>query len=113
LYDDGFRRSVIHGSAGHFLDRFIDRFIRTRCQDVAPGVEHSLRDAHNLFERLSFAVDDLGHAVSKMAVMIDMGIGNVLEGQMPETGESCFDIDFAGADGLEELRKIGFIHNRS
>ena len=65
-----------------------------------PAFEHALRDADDLFERLAFAVDDLGHAVAQMAVVVDVRIGHVLEGQVLQPVERRLDAGLAGADGF-------------
>ena len=67
-----------------------------RGQDVASRLEHAFRDARDLLKGLSLAVDDLRHAVAQMPVMVDMGIGKVLEGQVAQPFERGLDIGLAG-----------------
>ena len=52
------------------------------CEDVASGFQHPLRDARDLSDRLPFAVDHFRHAVAEVPVMVDMRIGDVLEGKV-------------------------------
>ena len=63
-----------------------------------------------LLERLAFAVDHLGHAVAQVAVVVDVGIGNVLEGQVLEPFERGIYVGLAGADALEQFGEFRFIH---
>jgi hypothetical protein len=60
-------------------------------------------DSCNLRGRLAFAENDLGHAISQSAVMIDFGETQIFERQMAEAGDGVVRREFAFTDLHEEF----------
>ena len=68
-------------------------------------------NARDLLEGFPFAVDDFGHAVTQLPVMVDMGVGDILEGQITQPVKCILDIDFSASDVLKQFGKVVFVHS--
>jgi len=97
---------MIHSSAIEFPDSFIYSFRCSGGEDIAAGLEHATGDADDLFQHLTLAVDDLGHAVAQMAMMVDVSICDIFKGQVLEPFERGLDASLAGLDTLKEFSEI-------
>jgi hypothetical protein len=68
--------------------------------------KHSLSDASDLVDRFPFAVDNLGHAVAQMPMMVDVCVDYVLKREVFQPDKRCFHVSFPVADMLKKLRKV-------
>lgn len=69
-----------------------------------------IEDTDDLVGSLILTIDDLGKAGSQIAVMVDFGVSQVLEGQVPEALQRPIDGEASIGDFIEQLSQFVFIH---
>ena len=84
--------------------------IGARNQDVTGVSYQALRDGHHLFRSLTFGEDDLWHAMTKGAMVVDLGEAEVFKGHMAHAAHGCLDIHCAGAHLFKQRAQLVLIH---
>jgi hypothetical protein len=75
-------------------------------------IDDGARDAEDLLGRLAFAEDDLGHALTERAMMIDHGVAEIAVGEVAQLAERRVDVDFACAHRVEQRAQLHRVHGR-
>ncbi len=80
------------------------------CQNHAFLRDHAGHDPGNLFGRFAFAVNDFRKALAQTAVMVHVGVAEVLAGQMLELLRGIVRGLNAGRYLLKQFQKNVFVH---
>src|SRR5271169_5208853 len=86
---------AIFGSADFFLYRRKLFFADARGQDVAAMLGQAGENSRDLYRSLAFTEDDLGHAGTQSAMMIDFGEAEVFEWEMPQARDGVVGRELA------------------
>src|SRR5512135_1115343 len=79
-------------------------------QHVSPMRRQAGKDPGYLLRSLALTEDHLRHALAQLAVMVNLGKSQILEGKMAKPGEGLVRSEFLGADPGEELAEGGRVH---
>jgi len=110
LHGDGVTAFVKDGLGGEFPNPVEGLGGSPGHQQIAGSFEQSLRDSGDLIRGLALPKDDLGKALPDGAVMVDVGIAEVLKREVAQPGQGLFQVELPLAILCQKCCQSFFIH---